>query len=432
MPLRDRSDTYLLALLNNDDGTMLSREAARELAARGALPAWASMADNTQADLEAAATQITNDPAVRVPVARGRGMLTGVAGPRTDDGRDPTPPPEFTYQDEADEYYTRPTDPQTGQLLPSPADEAMARRHFVATYGDDGEIGYRMGWDVNGKPVDRRQQAEAYRLLSRSVVDPATGQRVPQWRVNEMDGPTGKFAAMGPTDAARRAMDAEREAEAARSVARRVGVDPAVVARMTPQQRGALQRDWMDRTNRERMDRYRAMAALAGGSQNLNSNNRSMAYALTLLSEDARNEVLTQNMPINPYRAQMEAVGAQNALRMIQGMNLGQGMDPKNPLLRAQADAADIQNAIARRDVRADDEEALADKYAPGSWRPWWLGGAGDGWFIGGYDEFTIAEQQEMYETLLGRGYSPAEAQAAVDRAARDRRASNPIQWSDR
>lgn len=110
----------------------------------------------------------------------------------------------------------------------------------------------------------------------------------------------------------------------------------------------------------------------------------------------------------------VEAVGGQNALNMLRGMNLGQGMD--NPLVRAQANAANVQTEAAQRAMRAEDEQVLGEKYAPA------------GWF--GYDEFTIEEQQQMFDDLVSRGYTVAEAQAAVDRQATKRRASDPMQWN--
>lgn len=173
------------------------------------------------------------------------------------------------------------------------------------------------------------------------------------------------------------------------------------------------------------------MASLAGGSSGLRGGpggNMGMFRALAMLdgvrpeAMDAQQQVLAQNMPIDPHRAQMMAVGGQNALNMLRGMNLGQGMD--NPLVRAQAAAAQVQTDQARQAMRQEDENVLGEKYAPGDTNvlPWWLGG--------GYNDFTIAEQQQMYDDLIARGYTPPEAQAAVDRQAGKRRASERVDWN--
>jgi hypothetical protein len=118
----------------------------------------------------------------------------------------------------------------------------------------------------------------------------------------------------------------------------------------------------------------------------------------------------------------VQAVGGENALGMLRGMNLGQGMQ-NNPLVNAQAAAAEHDLAQRKREANAADEDTLGEKYAPGHTLPWWLGG--------GYDEFTIAEQQQMVQDLIARGYSEAEAQAAVDRQAQKRRASEPARWNE-
>lgn len=112
----------------------------------------------------------------------------------------------------------------------------------------------------------------------------------------------------------------------------------------------------------------------------------------------------------------VDAVGGENALRMLQGINLGQGMQ-NNPLVAAQAEAAGIQAQAARDQARAPDEDILGNKYAPA------------GWF--GYDEFTVEEQQQMYDDLIRRGYLPADAQRAVDRQADKRRATARADWGE-
>lgn len=177
-----------------------------------------------------------------------------------------------------------------------------------------------------------------------------------------------------------------------------------------------------EQQQKARRDLVATRAMLAGGAQNLHSSNNALFTALAMLGPADRNAQLQRMMPIDPHRAQMEAVGGQNALNMLRGMNLGQGMD--NPLIRAQAAAAQVQTDQARQAMRQEDENVLGEKYAPGDNNilPWWLGG--------GYNEFTIAEQQQMYDDLIARGYTPAEAQAAVDRQAGKRRASNRADWN--
>lgn len=118
----------------------------------------------------------------------------------------------------------------------------------------------------------------------------------------------------------------------------------------------------------------------------------------------------------------VDAAGGANALRMLQGINLGQGMQ-NNPLVAAQAEGARAQAQKAKDESRAPDEDVLGEKYARGYTLPAWLGG--------GYDEFTVAEQQQMYDDLIRQGYTPPEAQRAVDRQAQKRRASQRANWGE-
>jgi hypothetical protein len=115
-------------------------------------------------------------------------------------------------------------------------------------------------------------------------------------------------------------------------------------------------------------------------------------------------------------------VAAMQAKMFLEGLQQGarQNVNVNTPeLQQAQADAVRTKLDQDRRTMREPDEDVLGEKYAPGDSNvlPWWLGG--------GYDEFTVEEQQQMYDDLISQGYSPAEAQRAVDRQATKRRASD-------
>jgi hypothetical protein len=86
-------------------------------------------------------------------------------------------------------------------------------------------------------------------------------------------------------------------------------------------------------------------------------------------------------------------------------------------MAQAQAELAGIQAQAERDKLRSGDEDVLGEKYARG------------GMF--GYDEFTVAEQQQMYDDLIAQGYKPGEAQRAVDRQANKRRASARQDWNN-
>jgi hypothetical protein len=107
-------------------------------------------------------------------------------------------------------------------------------------------------------------------------------------------------------------------------------------------------------------------------------------------------------------------VAAMQAKMFLEGLQQGarQNVNVNTPeLQQAQADAVRTKLDQDRRTMREPDEDVLGEKYAPA------------GYF--GYNEFTVAEQQQMYDDLIAQGYTPAEAQRAVDRQATKRRASD-------
>lgn len=111
-------------------------------------------------------------------------------------------------------------------------------------------------------------------------------------------------------------------------------------------------------------------------------------------------------------------IKALQAKMFLEGMQEGarRNVNVNNPLAQeAQAAMAMEQIAGQREARRRPDEDVLGEKYAP------------TGYF--GYDEFTVDEQQSMYEDLVSQGYSSAEAQRAVDRQATKRRASTKAEW---
>lgn len=191
------------------------------------------------------------------------------------------------------------------------------------------------------------------------------------------------------------------------------GLSPDEVFRGTKALRGkattrrlAREQKQEDRIELRRTARYNPVAALANDS-GLNDWQR-MIIADGFLRGGMQ----------GPTPLGVQAVGGQNALAMLRGMNLGQGMQD-NPLIDAQAEGARAQAQKVKDEARADDENVLGNKYAPARG---WMG-------LLGYDEFTIEEQQQMYDDLIRQGYTPAEAQRAVDRQADTRRASERADW---
>lgn len=115
--------------------------------------------------------------------------------------------------------------------------------------------------------------------------------------------------------------------------------------------------------------------------------------------------------------AQEEGVQRGIALGARQNLNVN-----NQELQAAQAEAARAEVDNRRKEARAPNENNLADKYAPAY--PWYMGGSAVG-----YDEFTEDEQWQMFDDLVAQGYTPVEAQQAVDQQATNRRATSRANW---
>lgn len=163
-------------------------------------------------------------------------------------------------------------------------------------------------------------------------------------------------------------------------------------------------------------DRRRQLFMWAGGSNNFGGHNADQLNMLYGLPKEEQQRVIAGMMPMDRNRAMVEAQNAERAGEMARTA-VSRFMERNGgPLAGVQAQAAAEQLREEREKNRRDDEEILANKYAR------------EGWF--GYDEFTVAEQQLMFDDLIDQGYTPAEAQRAVDRQAHTRRASQHADWN--
>lgn len=261
---------------------------------------------------------------------RSAGGRHGVPGPRTSDGRDPSPAPEFSSPAEAEAYFTRPRDPSTGQLMPSKADMAMEQRAFVPTYGPDGEAHYQMGFSVaRGGGPDVRRNLDQY--LTHNV--PGTG--LPAWALANAEGPTGKFRAMVPTQANREYNQQIREDQSIGRIADQTGKTREEIQKMTPRERANLLQDVRLAEKRKRRELFNDSARLARGSNNINSANGAFFNALAMLEGvnpdrmTAQQRAMVQMMPMDPIRAQVEGRQLEQAARwagdVVTGALAGQG-----------------------------------------------------------------------------------------------------------
>jgi hypothetical protein len=171
-----------------------------------------------------------------------------------------------------------------------------------------------------------------------------------------------------------------------------------------------------------RMQLWKAQSMLAGGQPTGGPRGTKAATnALMMMSDpnltDEQRSSLRYMLPGGQLAAGVDAHQLETAARLAQGAVTGAlAGTAAGPAAQAAAEAAQIQNQTAKDEARQKDEDVLGEKYAP------------SGYF--GYDELTVAEQQQMYDDLVKQGYTPAEAQRAVDRQANKRRATDRHRWN--
>lgn len=161
---------------------------------------------------------------------------------------------------------------------------------------------------------------------------------------------------------------------------------------------------------RDRAESYRRQARLGGGT--VSGRTAQVDEMLQSMTPVARSRTLAQIMGGGPVGANaVEAAGAEQMIRALQGGGLGQGGGANNPLVQAQAAGANQKNALAAKNQRVIDENAtIGDHYAPPSsiWG-------------GGHNAFTLDEQNQAKADLMASGYTEQEALAAVRRIKRER-----------
>jgi hypothetical protein len=168
---------------------------------------------------------------------------------------------------------------------------------------------------------------------------------------------------------------------------------------------------------------WRAQSMLAGGQPTGGPRGtKAAANAWTMMGDqgltDDQRSSLRYMLPGGQLAAGVDAQNMQNANDVIKRfMTSGAAAGMNNPLAQAQAEMAGLQAQAERDKLRSGDEDILGEKYAPSGWL--------------GYDEFTIEEQQQMYDDLIAQGYKPGESQRAVDRQANKRRATTKRQWNN-
>ena len=294
-----------------------------------------------------------------------------VPGPRTLDGKSPTPSRGLTAE-EAEAYNTR----KPGKL--SQRDRDMQARGYVPVVTPDG-VSYQPAYVANrnkyaipggpGRPGPRTGLAKPY-LDGKYEMDIAVG---PDGVPRSVYAPTPEFRKKQEDNQKRRRQELSAERD-------------------------------------KRRANWQATAMLAGGSQNLNSGNRWIAQSLVNMSDEDRANAMKYMLPGGQLHAQVDAANAEAAASMAQrAMTAFLANNPgATPMQQA---ALEQQRGKDRQDMLTWAERHISDNYAYDS-----------GWMSSafGLDEFTPEEQAAAVNDILQRypGTTPEQARKVVDSIA--------------
>lgn len=273
-------------------------------------------------------------------------------------------------------------------------------RREMAMYGTGSDAALMDAAEAGNR--DAQDQLE--RRKARAASDDRQAEATREVRINQLARRAGVTVA-----AARQMMDKGR-------VSARNPAQGGAAAPLTAAQRRVESQELRDlgstRRNQELAARKQAridQAMLAGGQPTGGPfGTRATTTAINQLGpgwrEIALLDRLTNGRVGGPTPLGVDAMGAQNAFRMMQGMELGQGF-LNNPAVQQQVQNAQLQQ---QANVLADAENHVNDNYA---WDRGWMGSS----------SFTAAEQQQTINYLMNK-YGPpagrmtlAQAQAIVD-----------------
>jgi hypothetical protein len=184
---------------------------------------------------------------------------------------------------------------------------------------------------------------------------------------------------------------------------------------MTPEQMEKARSDdraaLRDRANANRADRrqaakdhWRAVAMLAGGSQNINSGNRAFYNQLAMLPEEERQRQLQYALPGGRERAAVEAAHNQQLSELGLRVAMGQGFQPMNPAQEAAANQQIRERQAEQSAVILSDAQSFVNESADD--QGWFnlatrlIGGGAEGW---DNTLLTIEEENAAARKLMAK-----------------------------
>ena len=366
-------------------------------------------------------------PGMPLPPAGGRSMGPGddsqrgpgyrrVPGPRLPNGM-PAEQGDVIYDpEEVARYRTRTWNNEKARYNESPEDRDNYKRGRLPVYNPDGSVGYSTGYmpdALESAPGQMNIPGAPGRAGNRPDLEAAG------WEKATVSGPTGEQEVYRPGKGAQYRYQEQSDDRARVRLAKQAGISGSAAMGMPlVDLRRSAKAAGVDDYN-ARNAAWKAQAMLAGGQPTGGrGGSKAITNALMMLPEEQRNASLRYMLPGGQLAAGVDAQQLQAAAALAQRAVTGAlAGTAQGPMAQAQAELAGIQAQAERDKLRSGDEDVLGEKYARNR-----------GMF--GYDEFTVAEQQQMYDDLIAQGYKPGEAQRAVDRQANKRRASARQNWN--
>ena len=366
-------------------------------------------------------------PGMPLPPAGGRSMGPGddsqrgpgyrrVPGPRLPNGL-PAEQGDVIYDpEEVARYRTRTWNNEQARYNESPEDRDNHKRGRLPVYNPDGSVGYSTGY-MPGALESAPGQTNIPGAPGRAGERPDLVEA--GWGPQAVPGPTGMQQVYRPGKEAKAKYQEQSDDRARVRLAKQAGISGSAAMGMPlADLRRSAKAAGVDDYN-ARNSAWKAQAMLAGGQPTGGrGGSKAITNALMMLPEEQRNASLRYMLPGGQLAAGVDAQQLQAAAALAQRAVTGAlAGTAQGPMAQAQAELAGIQAQAERDKLRSGDEDVLGEKYARGGWL--------------GYDEFTVAEQQQMYDDLIAQGYKPGEAQRAVDRQANKRRASARQDWNN-
>lgn len=176
-------------------------------------------------------------------------------GPRNDDGTRPERR-RFSSPREAREYYTRPTNPETGQIMPSQYDsDRLNSAGEAAVYDAEGNIVYLPASPNNSQIYGPMSPSARRRQGARMGIDPSVpfdegGDGMYEEAVRQ--GPLGPVTVLVPTQATREKWDTNKAARLRARLVENAGISTADADGLSDDQLRAMARDRRASDMRER------------------------------------------------------------------------------------------------------------------------------------------------------------------------------------